>query len=88
MDRVEERLRIRMCTATVAGYDASSCAALRWANLIHKMLQDPNIKLSSVVNGILGKSGRDMLAALVASQDDPVAMAELARGKLRKQLRC
>ena len=48
--------------------------------------QDANIKLSSVATDILGKSGRDMLAALVAGQDDPAAMAELARGKLRKKI--
>ena len=58
----------------------------RCANRIHKVLQDANIKLSSVATDILGKSGRDMLAALVAGQDDPAAMAELARGKLRKKI--
>ena len=58
----------------------------RCANRIHKVLQDANIKLSSVATDILGKSGRDMLDALVAGQDDPAAMAELARGKLRKKI--
>ena len=58
----------------------------RCTNRIHKVLQDANIKLSSVATDILGKSGRDMLAALVAGQDDPAAMAELARGKLRKRI--
>jgi len=51
----------------------------RCANRIHKVLEDANVKLSSVATDILGKSGRDMLAALVAGQDDPAAMAELAR---------
>jgi len=32
-----------------------------------------------VATDILGKSGRDMLAALVAGQEDAEAMAELAR---------
>lgn len=58
----------------------------RCANRIHKVLQDANIKLSSVATDILGKSGRDMLAALVAGQDGPAAVAELARGKLRKKI--
>lgn len=58
----------------------------RCANRIHKVLQDANIKLSSVATDILGKSGRDMLAALVSGQDDPVALAELARGKLRNKI--
>jgi transposase len=58
----------------------------RCANRIHKVLQDANIKLSSVATDILGKSGRDMLAALAAGQHDPAATAELARGKLRKKI--
>lgn len=58
----------------------------RCVNRIHKVLQDANIKLSSVATDILGKSGRDMLAALVAGQEDAEAMAELARGKLRKKI--
>jgi transposase len=58
----------------------------RCVNRIHKVLQDANVKLSSVATDILGKSGRDMLAALVAGQEDPAAMAELARGKLRKKI--
>lgn len=53
----------------------------RCANRIHKVLQDANIKLSSVATDILGKSGRDMLAALVAGQDDPAAMALGRRGR-------
>lgn len=58
----------------------------RCANRIHKVLQDANIKLSSVATDILGVSGRDMLAALVAGQDDPEQMAKLARGALRKKI--
>jgi transposase len=58
----------------------------RCANRIHKVLQDANIKLSSVAKDVLGLSGRDMLAALVAGVKDPEALAELARGKLRKKI--
>lgn len=58
----------------------------RCANRIHKVLQDANIKLSSVATDILGVSGRAMLEALVAGQDDPEKMAELARGTLRKKI--
>lgn len=58
----------------------------RCANRIHKVLQDANIKLSSVATDVLGVSGRLMLAALVAGQDDPEALAKLARGKLREKL--
>lgn len=58
----------------------------RCVNRIHKILQDANIKLSSVASDILGKSGRDMLACLVAGEQNPDELAELARGKLKKKI--
>jgi transposase len=56
------------------------------ANRIQKVLEDANIKLASVATDVLGVSGRDMLRALIAGQDDPRALAELARGKLRPKI--
>ncbi len=58
----------------------------RCVNRIHKVLQDANLKLSSVATDVMGLSGRDILAALVAGQDDPKTLAELARGKLRRKI--
>lgn len=58
----------------------------RCANRLHKVLQDANVKLSSVATDVLGVSGRAMLEALVAGQDDPEKLAELARGKLRGKI--
>lgn len=58
----------------------------RCVNRIHKVLQDANIKLSSVATDVMGVSGREMLAALVAGKDDPHELAELARGKLRGKI--
>jgi len=58
----------------------------RCVNRVHKMLQDANIKLSSVATDVLGVSGREMLTALVAGKDDPEELAELARGKLRGKI--
>ena len=58
----------------------------RVAQRLDKVLQDAGIKLSSVATDILGKSGREMLAALVAGTSDPDVLAELARGKLRKKI--
>lgn len=58
----------------------------RCANRIHKVLQDANIKLSSVATDVLGLSGRDILAALVSGEVDPEKLAELARGKLRGKI--
>jgi transposase len=56
------------------------------ANRIQKVLEDANIKLASVASDVLGVSGRAMLAALVAGNDDPAALAGLARRGLRRKM--
>jgi transposase len=48
-----------------------------------KLLEDAQVKLSSVISDIFGVSGRAMLAALIAGQRDPHALAALARGSMR-----
>jgi len=53
---------------------------------LQKTLEGANVKLAAVASNILGKSGRDILAALVAGQTDGAALAELARGRLREKL--
>jgi transposase len=58
----------------------------RVANRIHKLLEDANIKLGAVASDVLGKSGRAMLQALLRGEQDPVQLAGLARGALRKKL--
>ena len=58
----------------------------REAQRLDKVLQDAGIKLSSVATDILGKSGRDMLMALVSGTRDPQVLAELARGRLRTKI--
>ncbi len=58
----------------------------RESSRLHKILEDTGIKLSCVASDILGKSGRDMLDALVTGTTDPVVLADLARGQLRKKL--
>jgi transposase len=55
----------------------------RVANRIHKILEDGNIKLGSVASDLLGKSGREMIQALLAGDRSPAEMADLARGRLR-----
>lgn len=55
----------------------------RTANRLQKVLEDANIKLASVTTDVLGMSGRDMLAALLAGETDARVLAELARGRLR-----
>ena len=58
----------------------------RTVNRLHKVLQDANIKLTSVATDILGVSGRDMLARLMQGERDVELLAELARGRLRKKI--
>ena len=58
----------------------------REANRLHKVMQDTGIKLDTVASDLLGKSGRDMLDALVQGTTDPIVLADLARGQLRKKI--
>jgi transposase len=55
-------------------------------NRLQKVLETANIKLAAVATDVLGKSGRDMLDALIKGGQDPDALAELARGRLRAKL--
>jgi transposase len=55
----------------------------RVINRLQKTLEDTNIKLACVATDLMGASARDMLAALLAGQEDPALLAQLARGKMR-----
>jgi transposase len=56
------------------------------ANRLQATLEGANVKLASVATDILGKSGREILQALVAGATDAAAMAELAKGRLREKI--
>jgi transposase len=56
------------------------------ANRLQKTLEGANIKLASVATDVLGKSGREILAALVAGETNGVALAQLAQGRLREKI--
>jgi transposase len=58
----------------------------REVNRLCKVLEDSNLKLTSVLTDVMGVSGRAMLTALVQGTTDPAVLAELARGRLRKKL--
>ena len=58
----------------------------REMNRLHKVMQDTGIKLDCVATDMMGKSGRAMLDALVSGTTDPVVLADLARGQLRKKI--
>jgi transposase len=57
----------------------------RLVNRIQKVLEDANLKLASVVTDLMGVTGYKILTALVAGQEDPESLAQLARGKLVKK---
>jgi transposase len=50
------------------------------------VLETANVKVSSVATDVLGKSGRDMLQAIIEGTTDAEVLANLARGLLRKKL--
>lgn len=54
-------------------------------NRLHSVLEQGNIKLSSVASDIMGVSGRAMLRALSEGENDPAKLAALARGRLKKK---
>lgn len=56
------------------------------ANRIQNVLEDATIKLASVASDVLGASGRAMLEALIAGQEDPEQLADLARRRLRAKI--
>jgi transposase len=58
----------------------------REANRLQKVLEDANIKLASVASRPLGASGKAMLKELCEGNNDPAALADLAKGKLRAKL--
>lgn len=55
-------------------------------NRLQKTLETANIKLAAVATDVLGKSGRDMIQALIDGTTDADVLADLARGLLRKKL--
>ncbi len=50
---------------------------------VEKLLEDAQIKLSTVATDIFGVSGRAMLDAMVAGERDPRALAALAQGRMK-----
>jgi transposase len=54
-------------------------------NRLQKTLEGANIKLASVLTRILGASGRAILRAIVAGEEDPAVLASKARGSLRNK---
>src|ERR1700738_2466293 len=58
----------------------------RQVQRIEKVLEDAGIKLSTVATDIMGVSGRAMLDALIDGRDEPAALADPAKGRVRSTI--
>jgi len=45
---------------------------------IQKVLEDANLKLTSVISEVLGMSGRAMIEAIIRGEQDPERLADLS----------
>lgn len=58
----------------------------RVANRIQKLLEQANIKRSSVASNALGVSGRQIMEAIITGEENPEQLAELAQRRLRSKI--
>ncbi len=58
----------------------------REVNRMQKVLEGANIKLASVASDVTGVSARDMLSEIIAGNENAEALANLARGVMRKKI--
>jgi transposase len=50
---------------------------------IQKVLEDANIKLASVVSNVMGQSGKAILRAIIAGENDPEKLLKFANSRLK-----
>jgi transposase len=50
---------------------------------IQKVLEDANLKLTSVISDVLGMSGRAMIEAIIKGEQNPERLADLSQGRLK-----
>jgi transposase len=55
-------------------------------NRLQKVLESANITVGTLATDLLGVSGRAMLDALIADEQTPTEMANLARGRMRSRI--
>lgn len=53
---------------------------------VEKLLEDAQVKLSSVISDLFGVSGRAMLEALISGQRDPKMLAQPAQTRMRSEV--
>jgi hypothetical protein len=54
---------------------------------IHKVFEDANLKLSSVISDVTGMSGRAMIEAIIRGEEDAERLADLSQGRLKASRR-
>lgn len=54
-------------------------------NRLHKVLEDANIKLSSVVSDVFGATGWSIICALIEGETNTHVLSELSKGTLRNK---
>lgn len=52
-------------------------------NRLQKILEDANIKLGSVISDVFGKSGTDIISAIIAGQTDTAFLVSLAHNRVK-----
>jgi transposase len=55
----------------------------RHTQRIQKTLEDANVKLTELISSVLGTSGRAILRALIAGENDPGKLVDLTEGRLK-----
>jgi len=78
--RAQRELRDLTRTRTKLVDERSAAVKRRQA-----VLEDANLKVAGVATDIMGAAGRAILAALREGTTDPVALAALAKGRLRRK---
>src|SRR3546814_10865875 len=51
---------------------------------LEKLFQDAGFKLTSVASSVWSQSSRAMIEMLITGEKDPVVLAELAKGRMRR----
>jgi transposase len=60
---------------------------IRDTTRLELMLEDASIKLSSVASSLNTVSARAMLAAMIDGETNPLRLAEMAKGRMRRKSR-
>lgn len=57
----------------------------RLINRLQKVLEDANIKLTSVLSDVMGQTSRQILGALIGGEENPIVLADLALRRAPKK---